>query len=44
MLRERYEALGGQVEMMMKAGVGRHPHSLADLAPIAGCLLRHRLK
>lgn len=43
-LKERYEALGGHVEMIVKAGVGHHPHSLADPAPIVEYILKHRLK
>lgn len=43
-LKARYEALGGHVELIVKPGVGHHPHSLADPAPIVGYILKNRLK
>jgi pimeloyl-ACP methyl ester carboxylesterase len=42
-LKQRYEALGGHVELIVKHGVGHHPHSLADPAPIVDYILKHRL-
>ncbi|OYV03662.1 MAG: hypothetical protein CFE26_20975 [Verrucomicrobiales bacterium VVV1] len=33
-LKERYTALGGKMEMILKPGVDHHPHSLPDPAPI----------
>jgi pimeloyl-ACP methyl ester carboxylesterase len=43
-LKQRYEALGGHVELIVKPGVGHHPHSLADPAPIVDYILKNRLK
>lgn len=43
-LKERYEVLGGHVELIVKPGVGHHPHSLADPAPIVAYILKYRLK
>ncbi len=33
-LKERYIALGGTITVIMKPGIGHHPHSLVDPAPI----------
>lgn len=43
-LKERYEALGGHVELIVKPGVGHHPHSLEDPTPIVEYILKNRLK
>jgi pimeloyl-ACP methyl ester carboxylesterase len=43
-LMSRYEALGGHVKLIVKPGVGHHPHSLEDPAPIVQFILKHRLK
>jgi pimeloyl-ACP methyl ester carboxylesterase len=43
-LAQRYEKLGGHVEVINKPGVGHHPHSLSDPAPIVDYILAHRLK
>jgi len=43
-LTQRYEALGGHVELISKPGVGHHPHSLEDPTPIVDYILKHRLK
>ena len=43
LLKARYEALGGHVELIVKKGVGHHPHSLADPAPIVEYILKHRI-
>ena len=43
-LKERYEKLGGHVELIVKAGVGHHPHSLTDPTPIVDYILKNRLK
>jgi len=43
-LKERYELLGGHVELIVKPGVGHHPHSLEDPAPIVDYILNNRLK
>lgn len=54
-LEERCKALGGSIQVIHKPGVGHHPHSLEDPAPIvdfilasvrqgAGSLLRERIE
>jgi hypothetical protein len=42
-LKERYEKLGGHVELIVKKGIGHHPHSLPDPTPIVEYILAHRL-
>jgi pimeloyl-ACP methyl ester carboxylesterase len=42
-IKERYEKLGGHVELIIKKGVGHHPHSLADPTPIVDYILKNRL-
>jgi pimeloyl-ACP methyl ester carboxylesterase len=42
-LKQRYERLGGHVELIVKKGVGHHPHSLEDPASIVDYILAHRL-
>jgi pimeloyl-ACP methyl ester carboxylesterase len=42
-LKQRYEKLGGHVELISKPGVGHHPHSLDDPTPIVEYILAHRL-
>ena len=39
-LKERYEKLGGKMELIVKPGVGHHPHSLKDPAPIVDFILK----
>jgi len=43
-MKTRYEALGGHVELILKPGVGHHPHSLEDPTPIDSWILANRLK
>ena len=43
-LAERYRKLGGSIEVIVKPGVGHHPHSLSDPAPVVDHILAHRLK
>jgi pimeloyl-ACP methyl ester carboxylesterase len=43
-LKERYEKLGGTIEVITKKGVGHHPHSLADPTPIVEFILKNRLE
>jgi pimeloyl-ACP methyl ester carboxylesterase len=43
-LAARYQALGGHVEVLVKKGVGHHPHGLPDPAPIVDYILAHRLR
>ena len=40
-LAERYRALGGDIQIIAKEGVGHHPHSLVDPAPIVDFILEH---
>lgn len=37
-LKERYTALGGKIEVIVKPGVDHHPHSLTDPAPIVAAV------
>lgn len=43
-LKKRYEGLGGPMELIVKAGVGHHPHSLENPAPIVDYILKNRLR
>lgn len=38
-LKERYEALGGKIQVIAKEGVGHHPHSLKDPKEIVDFIL-----
>lgn len=38
-LEQRYKALGGSIQVIHKPGVGHHPHSLKDPAPIVDFIL-----
>lgn len=40
-LEQRYEALGGLIQVIHKPGIGHHPHSLEDPAPIVEFILAH---
>jgi pimeloyl-ACP methyl ester carboxylesterase len=40
-IKRRYEQLGGQITVIVKPGVGHHPHSLRDPAPIVEFFLKH---
>jgi pimeloyl-ACP methyl ester carboxylesterase len=40
-LAQRYGALGGHIEVIMKPGVEHHPHSLEDPTPIVEFILRY---
>lgn len=42
-LRVRYEALGGRIEVILKPGGDHHPHSLEDPAPIVDFILSESL-
>ena len=39
--KERYDALGGTMQVILKPGVDHHPHSLADPTPIVDFILAH---
>ena len=43
-LEQRYKALGGKIETILKPGVEHHPHSLKDPQPIVDFLLKNALK
>lgn len=38
---ERYKALGGDITLIAKPGVGHHPHGLEDSTPIVEFILKH---
>ena len=40
-IEKRYKALGGEVELIHKAGGGHHPHGLDDPAPVVEFILKH---
>ena len=42
LVKERYTALGGTMELIVKPGVNHHPHSLKDPAPIVDFVLKHQ--
>jgi hypothetical protein len=39
LLESRYRALGGEIMVIAKPGVGHHPHSLADPVPLLDFIL-----
>jgi pimeloyl-ACP methyl ester carboxylesterase len=41
LVEERYRKLGGDITLIRKPGVGHHPHSLKDPAPIVDFVLKH---
>jgi len=43
-LEKRYHDLGGLLELIVKPGVGHHPHSLTDPTPVVKFLLRNAIK
>ncbi|MBN2449596.1 MAG: SGNH/GDSL hydrolase family protein, partial [Lentisphaeria bacterium] len=40
-LEQRYRELGGTIDVILKPGIGHHPHSLPDPTPIVRFVLRH---
>ena len=40
-LKERYEKLGGKIKVILKKGVGHHPHSLKNPLPIVEYLIEN---
>jgi pimeloyl-ACP methyl ester carboxylesterase len=40
-LEKRYREFGGTIEVIVKPGVGHHPHSLKDPTPIVDFLVKH---
>ena len=43
-LEERYKALGGEIMVIIKEGVGHHPHSLKDPKPIVDFILKNTIQ
>lgn len=43
LLERRYLALGGDITVIAKPGVGHHPHSLRDPKPIVEFIMKHAL-
>ncbi|MEN9574547.1 MAG: hypothetical protein RL514_2402 [Verrucomicrobiota bacterium] len=41
LIAERYKALGGDITLIRKPGVGHHPHGLEDSGPIVEFIARH---
>ena len=41
-VRSRYLALGGPVELIIKPGVDHHPHSLENPEPVVDFIIRHQ--
>ncbi len=41
LIAERYEKLGGKIELIRKPGVGHHPHGLEDSTPIIEFIRKH---
>lgn len=42
-VKERYEKLGGPVTVLIKHGLGHHPHGLDDPTPAVDYILKHML-
>ncbi|MCH2365774.1 MAG: hypothetical protein MK554_00950 [Planctomycetes bacterium] len=42
-IEKRYKALGGNIRVIIKAGVGHHPHSLKNPKPIVDFVLAHMI-
>ena len=40
-IEARYKGLGGSIQVIHKPGIGHHPHSLKDPAPIVSFVLKH---
>jgi hypothetical protein len=40
-VKERYEAMGGPIELNEKPGSGHHPHGLEDPSPILDLFRKH---
>lgn len=40
-IEQRYKAMGGEIQVIHKPGVGHHPHSLEDPVPIVAFILKH---
>ncbi len=44
LLARHYRRIGGSIQVILKEGVGHHPHSLKDPTPIVNFVLRHTLE
>lgn len=44
LLKERYEALGGSIQVIHKPGTGHHPHGLKSPEPIVEFILKSRAR
>lgn len=44
LIASRYRALGGEIQLIAKPGVGHHPHGLDDSTPIVEFIERNALK
>ena len=42
-MKQRYEKLGGPVSVLIKRGLGHHPHGLADPTPVVAFIVEHTL-
>ncbi|MDB5392347.1 MAG: Alpha/beta hydrolase [Planctomycetaceae bacterium] len=43
LIKQRYEKLGGKIEVIVKPGLKHHPHGLEDPAPAVKFILEHTL-
>ena len=43
-LERRYRELGGEIQTIVKPGVGHHPHSLTDPTPVVNFLLQKAIR
>lgn len=43
-VEQRYRDFGGEIQLIVKPGVGHHPHSLDDPTPVVDFLLQHAPK
>ena len=41
LIEARYKALGGEIQVIHKPGVGHHPHGLDDPKPVVDFILTH---
>jgi len=43
LVKQRYEKLGGPLTLLIKQGLGHHPHGLADPTPLVEFILKYTL-
>ena len=43
-MEKKYKALGGNINVISKPGIGHHPHALKDPKQIVDFILKHSLK